>query len=144
MVTLCDGEGCPQRENCIRYQTSRSGRCNSFGSAPYNHATASCEHFMRCYRIGKVVLALHEQATEPSLTPAPVSDVITLSGGGGGNPCVVKVTGGEVLDHRTAWGATYTYMRASASASVSLDGHDGLDVHPGLYFVKSVEDAGFK
>lgn len=52
-LTLCTGEGCPLRESCYRYRVIAYGRRDTFGSAPYDAAAATCAHLLALPTIGE-------------------------------------------------------------------------------------------
>jgi hypothetical protein len=44
-ITLCSGHRCPLKNQCYRFRAKAYGRQDGFGSAPYDHTTASCSEF---------------------------------------------------------------------------------------------------
>jgi hypothetical protein len=45
-ITLCHGQGCPVKENCVRSTQEVLGRQNFFGQLPYNFALNTCDYFI--------------------------------------------------------------------------------------------------
>ena len=44
-ITLCGGQNCPLKENCLRCTAVCYGRQDFFGSSPYNAALNTCDYF---------------------------------------------------------------------------------------------------
>ena len=43
-LTRCPGAGCPLRNDCLRARARLTARFDSFGAAPYDARTGTCEH----------------------------------------------------------------------------------------------------
>lgn len=44
-ITMCPGQICPIKENCLRFTGAVLGKWDSFTRIPYNFQTNQCEYF---------------------------------------------------------------------------------------------------
>ena len=44
-ITLCSGQNCSLKENCLRYTAVYYGRADFFGHSPYNTTSKTCDSY---------------------------------------------------------------------------------------------------
>lgn len=46
-ISMCDGEGCPIKQECYRYTAPKNAHWQAFFAyVPYDHAYKGCEYFI--------------------------------------------------------------------------------------------------
>lgn len=51
-MTLCPGDGCPNKNRCLRFRTRPLGREDFFAAPPYDRRTGECDAFHDIAELG--------------------------------------------------------------------------------------------